>query len=176
MDWWSGVLPLPTMAFQVLLLVVAIAIEGLILQTRLSISRQLSMQYAATSNLLTVVVGWMTFFAIEPFLPQSVRLLLMSYVFFGFQTVSAGLILMGFFIFLAAFALKLQGLNWLDLMLERVPSTTSEEQQPKPKFRGRQRRYEAFHPLPNRPLAVLWANSCSFTAISLILMLRFLIP
>jgi hypothetical protein len=173
MDWWTGVLPLRAVAFQVLLLLVAIVIEGVILQSRLSMSRQLSMQYAAASNLLTVVVGWMAFFMIEPILPQTGRILLMSYIFFGIQTVPTGLILIGFSIFLAAFLLKLQGLNWFDLMLERTPTTAPEEE--RIKFKGRHRRYEEFHDLPNRPLAVLWANSCSFTAISLILTARFLI-
>jgi hypothetical protein len=174
MDWWTGVFPLRAVALQVLLLLVAIAIEGVILQSRLLISRQLSMQYAAASNLLTVVVGWMAFFLIEPLLPQPARFLLMSYIFFGMQTVPAGLILLGFGIFLATFLLKLQSLNWLDLMLERSPAPALEEQQTK--FKGRHRRYEEFHDLPNRPLAVLWANACSFTAISLILIVRFLIP
>ncbi|MFM2432936.1 MAG: hypothetical protein RLZZ511_4150 [Cyanobacteriota bacterium] len=168
---WTGVLPLRAIAFQMLFLVVAIAIEGLILQSRLQLRRKESMEYAVVINLLSAILGWMVFFMAEPWFPDYIRSALIEYVFFGGTPFSTPLVGAGFCVFILTFVLKLQGMAWLDLILDRVPAedTAVIDRQ---KFRGRKHRYQALQGLPNRSLAVLWANACSFSAISILLALQ----
>jgi hypothetical protein len=167
---WTGVLPLRAVAFQILFLLVAIAIEGMILRSRLGLRRKESMEYAVAVNLLSTILGWMLFFMVEPWLPEAVRSVLMEYVFFGGNTFPPTLVAVGFAVFVLTFMLKLQGMTWLDQFLDKAPPEPSEID--RHKFRGRKSRYEAFKGLPSRSLAVLWANACSFSAISILLALQ----
>jgi hypothetical protein len=172
---WTGVIPLRAVAFQILFLLVAIALESFVLRTRLRLPRQQSMYYAVMINLLSTVVGWMVFFITEPWLPENLRSTLIGYVFFGIQDFPTGLAFCGFGIFVATFFLKVQGMELLDLVMEEVtvPSIPLQEIG---KFRGRKRRYENFQKLPSRTIAVLWANACSFSAISLLIAIRYFLP
>lgn len=167
---WTGVLPLRAVAFQILFLFVAISVEAIVLRARLRLKRKDSMEYAVAINLLSTIIGWMVFFLIEPSLPEPMRSALMEYIFFGGSTFPPTLIIVGFMIFLATFLLKLQGMNWLDTLLGKTPTAPTEEE--RYKFRGRQRRYDLFEGTANRSLAVLWANACSFSAISLLLVIQ----
>jgi hypothetical protein len=171
---FTGVMPVRAIAFQILFLAVAIAVEAMILRSRLYLTRKQSMQYAITVNLFTTILGWMVFFIAEPWLPDEWRTYLMGYIFFGVKTIPPMVILGGFGVFVITFLLKLQGMDWLDWMMGARPELPPPEE--RSKFRGRKRRYEGFKALPNRSLAVLWANACSFSAISLLLAIRFLIP
>lgn len=164
---WTGVLPLRAVAFQILFLVVAIAIEGMVLRNRLSLKRKESMEYAVVINLLSTVLGWMLFFLAEPWLPENIRAVLVEYIFFGGNTFPPALVIVGFSAFILTFLLKLQGMSWLDMIMGRAaPKPTEEERY---RFRGRNRRYDTFKNMPSRALAVLWANACSFSAISILL-------
>jgi hypothetical protein len=167
---WSGVLPLRAVAFQILFLLVAIAIEGMILRSRLNLRRKESMEYAVAINLLSTILGWMLFFMVEPWLPEAIRQVLMEYIFFGGNTFPPALVGVGFAVFVVTFILKFQGMGWLDQIQGKVPPepTTIDRH----KFRGRKRRYDAFKGIPSRSLAVLWANACSFSAISILLALQ----
>jgi hypothetical protein len=171
MNNFTGVLPLRAIAFQLLFLLLAIAIEGAVLRQRLGIGRKLSMQYAATVNLLSVVLGWIVFFAAEPFLPPDWRTTLVQFVFFGIRSIPPALILVGFGVFMATFVLKLQGMLWLDWLLDQLPPPPPPTE--RITFKGRKgHRQLAFSDGPNRPLAVLWANAMSFSAISGLLAVR----
>jgi hypothetical protein len=172
---WTGVMPLRAVAFQILFLLVAIALESMILRSRLGLPRQQSMYYAVMINLLSTIVGWMLFFIVEPWLPETVRSVLIGYVFFGIKDIPPSLIMAGFGIFLATFFLKVQGMDLLDLAMEERQTPEAPDPKERSKFKGRKRRVEGFQKLPNRPLAVLWANACSFSAISLLLILRYFI-
>jgi hypothetical protein len=167
---WTGVLPLRAVAFQILFLLVAIAIEGMILRSRLGLRRKESMEYAVAVNLLSTILGWMLFFMAEPWLPEAIRQILMEFIFFGGNTFPPVLVAFGFGVFMVTFVLKLQGMNWLDQILDKAPPEP--ETVDRHKFRGRKRRYDAFKGLPSRSLAVLWANACSFSAISILLALQ----
>ena len=61
----AAVLPLRAIVFQCLLLLVAIALEAKVLRRQLQLGYQPSIRYAASLNLLTVVLGWMAFFSVE---------------------------------------------------------------------------------------------------------------
>lgn len=172
---YTDVLPLRAIAFQLMFLFIAIAIEAAVLNTRLELGRKLSMQYAATVNLLTTTVGWMVFFVAEPLLPDAYRKLLMEYVLFGvIRALPASLLVVGFGIFLATFVLKLQGMEWLEMLLEKYQPAEKKATEPR-KFKGRHRQRILEGTEPNRPLAVLWANAFSFTAITVILAIRILV-
>lgn len=169
---YTDVLPLRAIAFQLLFMFMAIAIEAAVLNQRLNLGRKVSMQYSATVNLLSTVIGWMVFFGIEPWLPGPARQLLVEYVFFGIRTLPPTVILIGFASFVLTFALKLQGIEILEKILEKstLPVVTPQE---RGKFQGRKRHLEqAFNNGPNRPMAVLWANAFSFVAITSILVIR----
>jgi hypothetical protein len=168
---WTGIMPLRAVAFQILFLLVAIALEGMVLRVKLGLPRQKSMNYAVMINLLSTIIGWMVFFIAEPWLPETIRSVLISYVFFGIKDTPPTLILLGFGIFMATFLLKLQGMDLLDIAMEEYQPGVAPED--KGKFRGRKRTYESFQKLPNRPLAVLWANACSFSAITVLLLIRY---
>lgn len=174
---FTDVLPLRAIAFQLLFLILAIAIEAAVLNVRLDLGRKVSMQYAASINLFTTVLGWVAFFVAEPLLPEPYRILVIDYVFFGIRSIPPMMIGLGFGIFLVTFLLKLQGIEWLELLLEKstLPEKKGDES---PKFKGRLRQQQTnpiFAPESNRPLAVLWANAFSFTAISIILAIRILV-
>jgi hypothetical protein len=170
MNNFTGVLPLRAIAFQLLFLLLAMAIEGAVLRSRLGIGRKLSMQYAATINLLSVVMGWIGFFVVEPFLPAEWRRVLVQFVFFGIRSLPPALILVGFGVFIATFVLKLQGMVWLDWLLDKLPPPPPPTE--RVVFKGRKGHHQAFAGEPNRPLAVLWSNALSFSAISGLLAVR----
>ena len=79
----AAVLPLRAIVFQCLLLLVAIALEAIVLRRRLRLGYQPSIRYAASLNLLAVVLGWMVFLGFEPLLPAALRTQIISYVLFG---------------------------------------------------------------------------------------------
>ncbi|HEY9751417.1 MAG TPA: hypothetical protein V6C46_00580, partial [Coleofasciculaceae cyanobacterium] len=69
-------------------MLVAIAIEAYVFRHLLtSKDKQLglktSIQYAITLNLLAAVVGWVSFFLAQPFLPPVLRIQLISFIFFN---------------------------------------------------------------------------------------------
>ncbi len=176
------VLPLQTILFQTLFLLVAIALEARVFHKRLRIPRKTSMEYATSINLLTATLGWLIFFAVQDSLPQPLKNQLISYIFFDrpLPSQSQGLNLIvvsaAIAMFFAAFVIKLKGLELLQALLR-----TSEPEQPS-KTPDRRRRL-AFADRMNQAITdtdtnqaavVLLANAYSNSAILLILFLRFL--
>lgn len=173
---YTDILPLRAIAFQLLFLFMAIAIEAAVLNERLNLGRKLSMQYSATVNLLSTVVGWMVFFGVESWLPSTARQILVEYVFFGIRSVPPTVYLIGFAAFVLTFALKLQGIEFLELILEKNTLPAVEESNSPRKFQGRKKQLElSAEDQPNRPMAVLWANAFSFVAITVILIIRLMV-
>ncbi len=167
----SDVLPLRAILYQLLFIVLAIAVEALVLQKYLGIGRKSSIQYTSTANLLATVVGWFVFFVIEPWLPDAGRQQLINYIFFDLTSNPPVLIGLAFLTFLGTFVVKLQSLNWLDLILEGKPVAETEVRD-RTKFQGRAVQRRPFANVPNRALAVLWANAASFSVITLIIAIR----
>ncbi|PSB17728.1 filament integrity protein fraC [Phormidesmis priestleyi ULC007] len=167
------VLPLRAVLFQLLFLVTAIALESMVLRNRLGIGRKISIQFAATTNLLSTVIGWMLFFIVEPLLSPELRSQLISYIFFDLTTNPPLLIGLAFISFIATFLVKLEGITWLELLLG-MKKDVETEARATAKFQGRRAQRAAFATVPNRPLAVLWANAISFSAITLLIGIRLL--
>jgi len=188
----GSVVPLQMYLFQAIFLFVAIALEARVFHRRLYLPRRTSVEYAASINLLAAVIGWLAFFFLQNLLPLSLKDQIISYIFFdrflGSQPESFYLTILstGVVIFFAAFLIKLQGLKLLEALLDRAPEPQNslELQPPKlPHHRRRQRLSDRLSDRldqavsrsdPNQATAVLLANAYSYSAITLILFLRFI--
>jgi hypothetical protein len=176
------VLPLQTILFQSIFLLVAIALEARVFHRRLNVTRKTSVQYATSINLLAAVLGWLTFFIVQSLLPQPLKTQLMSYIFFDRllepQPESLSLIIasIGITLFFAAFVVKLKGLELLEALL-----SSSKQPEPSPPPNQRRRPDLAYRISQatlqsdtNHATTVLLANAYSHSAILLILFLRFI--
>lgn len=183
------VFPIKAIIFQVLFLMVAIALEAMVLRQRLRLGYKVSIQYAATLNFLATGIGWMVFLGLEPFAPPELRTQVISFIFFNrfydndwSQTVGVTVLLAGLIMFFATLWLKLNGLKWLMQLLElplaedeqrKVPILSRREKYRKARKRELASAYQ--QPMPNRAIAVLHANALSFTVILVLLALRWAI-
>lgn len=177
------VLPLQTILFQTIFLLVAIALEARVLHRRLMLTRRTSMEYATSINLLSTIIGWLVFFIAQDLLPQPLKAQLISYIFFDRlldpQPANLTLIIAatGITMFFATFLIKLKGLELLEALLQ---SAKEQPLSPSPGKTNRltlsmRLRWAAFRADPNRAAIVLLANAYSHSAIFLLLFLRFLV-
>ncbi|MGB7440091.1 MAG: filament integrity protein FraC [Coleofasciculaceae cyanobacterium] len=171
----ESVLPLPTILWQILLLLVAIALEARVFHRRLLISRRASVEFAVTANLFVATIGWITFFIFAQLAPQTVKAQIMSYIFFGrlMDILPENFTLMvaaaGFLIFILAFLIKLKGIELLEAFLQS--SQGDHEQRPTLASRLNQ---AIVHTNVNQAMTIFLANGYSFCAIFLVLFLRFI--
>ncbi|MBE9070558.1 hypothetical protein IQ260_28345 [Leptolyngbya cf. ectocarpi LEGE 11479] len=175
------VLPLKAVIFQIMFLLVATALEAMVLRQKLLLGYKQSVRYAAAINLLTVVVGWFAFLAIEPLIDARLQAQVISYVLFdhlinntlkpqmGWIILVAGLVA-----FFMTLILKLKGLE----LIMRALGTWSVPSQPRDL--SRQERYSRSRTGTTQhqqaasqfAIAVLQANALSFSAIFLLLVMR----
>ncbi|MEM6835787.1 MAG: filament integrity protein FraC [Cyanobacteria bacterium P01_C01_bin.120] len=174
----AAVLPLRAIVFQCLLLLVAIALEAIVLRQRLRLGYQPSIQYAASLNLLAVVLGWILFLNLELLLPPAVRTQVISYVLFGNFYANAlasrlgiFIVLIGLTTFFVTFWIKVTALEWLTLILGKPIAPARRSAKPN-RFRYRRSPDTPSEALPHQ-LAVLQANALSFSAVFLLLLLRY---
>ena len=170
---FSIVLPLRAILFQLLFLFLAIAIESVVLQERLKLSRRISLEYSASINLLSTAVGWLFFFTLEPALPLAWKGPLISYVLFNARSTNTNtlLIMIGLFTFFGTFVVELQGLELLQVLLQRNKKeevVTQKAYRARDKVQRRQLNLAA----TTRATTILLANACSYSVILLILLAR----
>ena len=166
----SSIFPLKTFLLQTLLLLVTIAIESWVLRNRLNLPRKLSIIYAAIVNLLSVVISWLAFFAVEPeFLPPPVKNQLIHYILIGKLSSSASqvfefwAIVIGFAIFFITLEVKVQALYLLQLT-GTIPSRIVQQ--------GRViQRHKRMVIRREQTLAILAAHGLSHSAILVILVI-----
>lgn len=178
----SSIFPFRAIAFQFLFLLIAIAIESIIYRQRMRLGYRTSVQYAASVNLLSVIIGWLIFFIVVPLLPEPLKTQFISYIFFDqFYTdpwassIPSIVITIGFMIFFGTFALKIQGLNLLELALDQKKDDKKELPPPQDKHSRRPAQEQnIFQRAGARATTVLLANACSFSAILLVLFIRLL--
>ena len=185
----TDVLPLRAIVLQCLLLSVSIAIEAVVLfrllklPDRQSISPKQSVQYAASIDLLSTVLGW---FAIFSFLnlgtelplgwTREIETALLNFLFFNqFSNQSISfLIVGGFLTFFASFVVKqvgLWGLRWL--LQSEFPQIAKEEESDNRSLPSGIRDFRQ-DPRDESQLnigAVLFANAWSYSAILAILLI-----
>ncbi|MGB3201098.1 MAG: filament integrity protein FraC [Nodosilinea sp.] len=177
-----GIMPLRAIAFQSLLLMVAIVLEAMVLRQRLRLGYRTSMQYAATINLLATSLGWVAFLAIEAVLPLALRSQIISYVLFNrfysnnwLEVLPVVVVVVAIAAFFITYWIKLQGLIWLLLLLGQKPIATTpeaiEDNRRQRYERARRVQVEDQQGFSPRSLAVLQANAASFTAILVLLLL-----
>lgn len=175
-----GLMPLRAIAFQALLLLVAIALEAIMLRQALRLGYQTSVQYAATINLMTTSLGWLAFLSLEAMLPMGLQQQIISYIFFNrfyandwLNRLPVVVVAAGLVAFFATYWFKLQGLSWLIRILGRAPVIETPQLATRSR-RGQRTRRESPAPASTATytLAVLQANALSFTVIVVLLLLR----
>jgi hypothetical protein len=174
-NWtFPGILPLGTILFNFLFFLIAIPIEAYIFHKRLNFDKKTSTFYAIAVNLFSGTLGWVIFFFLEPILPIPFKSELMNYVFFNiFKSVNTQgiLVLTAFIIFFGTFLMKFFFLRLFVFSLNAEMGKKKEEEQP---FQRLQWRLASRARLQNTNLVTttLIANSLSYTAITVLLLIR----
>lgn len=174
----NAIFPLQTILFQLLLLLISIAIDATIFHRKLKILRKSSIEYAISVNLVATVIGWIGFFYIQDRLNFALKAQLISYVFFGrfFEPRPASLTLYialaGVIDFFLSFTIKLKGLDLLQALLSSSDdSSPSENRRQRPSLSTRLNQ-AMMNTKTSKASIVLLANSVSHTAIVAIVFLR----
>ncbi len=181
----EAVLPLETIVFQTLLLLVAIALEARVFYQRLNVGRQTSIKYAISINLLATIISWLLFFLVQNWLPQEVEEEVINFIFFDrisdsqTQQITLLTVSVGIAIFFVTFLIKLKGLDFLQASLQDMPITDEEDQEQETARRlywqtlANRFNQATVYSNPNQVTAVLLANAYSYSGIMLILFMRF---
>jgi hypothetical protein len=174
------VIPLRGIIFQCLLLLVAIVLEAIVLRRRLRLGFQPSIRYAATLNLVAVVLGWALFLGLEAILPENIRTQIISYILFGnfydnslteSNSLNVAVVVIGLIIFFLTFWTKNVALEWLTWSLgDPIVKPSAQDPGNRSRYRRSPAAEEANSP---HTLAVLQANALSFSAVLLLLLLRY---
>lgn len=179
--------PLQMILFQLLFLLVAIALEARVLQRRLRITRKASIEYATSINLLSTIIGWLVFFLLmtqKNILPPAIKDQIVSFIFFDrllsplLENWYLIVVATGIVIFFLAFIIKLKGLQLLEALRETSTAKKSFLQpEPNSRFTLPVRLEQALvRTDPNQAVTILLANAYSHSAIFLLLFLRFISP
>lgn len=166
--------PIGAILFNLLFLLIAIPIEGYIFHKRLNFDKKTSIFYAIAVNSFSGVIGWVIFFFVEPVLPVPLKAELINYIFFNVfrSTNTQGmLVLTTFIIFFSTFLMKFFFLRLFVFSLSEDIGKKKEQAQPfkrqKVRFISKIRFQDT-----NLVTTTLIANSLSYTAITIILLLR----
>jgi hypothetical protein len=171
------VFPLKMIAFQGLLMLVAIAVEAYVLRQELKLLPKQSIDYATTINFLSVTVGWILFFNFQAIVSENLRIKLINCIFFDRwqQDILWAIILAAVVTFFVSFLVKLVGLSQLRIFLGDKKAKSDDDDNPKTlKFGTSRRAIHSNLKVSGEGNAVLKANALSYSAISLILLIRFL--
>lgn len=74
---------LPAIFWQSLFLLIATTWDTFLFYRQLRVSRRIAIEYARTLNLFVLVLSWIFFFLISPFLSQATELRMISFMFFS---------------------------------------------------------------------------------------------
>jgi hypothetical protein len=181
-DFIPTVVPLRAIAFQIVFLLMAIAIEATVIHKQLEYPAKQSVQFSTSLNLLATVLGWLGIFFLlgtSPVLPtpllNELKIALMNFIFFDQWTNGTAelLIMICFITFFASLAIKWLGLVGLDwLMDKKAPEAPADPDaaQHQGVFVSPRRKVRRYRP---RLSATLVANAWSYSAILIALLLRF---
>ncbi|MFB2938645.1 filament integrity protein FraC [Aerosakkonemataceae cyanobacterium BLCC-F154] len=182
-DLWV-VLPLRAVVFQTLLLLISIAIESVVLQRLLNISRKTATAYSAILNLLSTFIGWLCFFVIEALTPGFLQTQLIRYIFFdrfvspnNFSFLQNSFYFLGIRIFIMALDLTVEliGLDFLlnflveqDAEIKHLVSSKETEETENKKSRYQKDRESTLNKVKFK--AAFWANFSSNILISALIL------
>jgi len=167
------VLPIGTIFFEVLFLLIAIPIEAYVLHKWLKFDKKTSVFYAIAMNVFSSVIGWNIFFLVEPILPVQIKSELISYVLFNnfkLATTQSLIIFTGAVIFFGTFLIKFILLKLLLISLDeggKKPEPTMTTQRDRWRHNSKAKLQNT-----NLVTTTLIANSLSYSAIALILFIR----
>ncbi|MBL1174106.1 filament integrity protein FraC [Pantanalinema sp. GBBB05] len=175
----DSILPLRAIVFQMLFLLVTIALEGLVFFKNLNLDYKTSMRYAAVLNLFSTFLGWVIFFEINLFLPEDIQRQFISYIFFDrffpnpwFAAVTPIIVITSLAIFIGTFLLELNGLELLEYLLDKSKNPPAPTEHIA-RFQGRRDQIIRFQ-ANTKAYTVLVANAASFSAILLLLIIRWI--
>jgi hypothetical protein len=181
-DFIPTVVPLRAIAFQIVFLLMAIAIEATVIHRQLDYPAKQSVQFSTSINLLATVLGWLAIFFLlgtSPALPapllNELKIALLNFIFFDQWTNGTAelLILICFVTFFASLIVKWLGLVGLDLLMDKKAPKAPDEPSDEPGgvFVSPRRKPRLYRP---RLSATLVANAWSYGAILVALLLRVL--
>jgi hypothetical protein len=168
------IFPVGAILFHFLFLLIAIPIEAYVFNTRLKFDKKTSIFYATAVNLFSSVIGWIAFFMLDPILPIALKSELINYVFFNsfkLPSTQTFIILTAFIIFFATFLMKFLLLRILLMSLNDKPETKVEDN-PALSTRKLRRVNKLKFQNTNLVITALIANSLSYSAITIILLIR----
>jgi hypothetical protein len=172
--FFPRILPTGAILFNFLFILVSIPLEGYILNTRLKFDKKTSIFYAIAINLFSNVIGWVTFFFIEPILPPLIKADLINYVFFNrigsSNNIQTIIIFVAFFIFFGTFLVKYLLLRIL--LLSLVEPGKSEPEIPTEIRRNSRRASKIKLQNTNIVTSILIANALSYSFIVAVLFAR----
>jgi hypothetical protein len=167
------ILPIGAIFFELLFLLTAIPVEAYVLNKWLKFDKRTSIFYAIALNVFSSVIGWIVFFTVEPILPIAIKAELINYVFFNKlqdSNISTMIVLLSFTIFIATFLVKFLLLKMLIIFMGEGEKKAETEI-----ISSQQRAtYINISKLQNTNLitATLIANSLSYSAITIIIIIR----
>lgn len=173
--------PLRAIVTQFLFLLLSTAIEGYFFYSQLQFSHKKSIHYSLTLNLLSTLIGWLSFFYVQGVLSRSIKAQLLSFIFFNrfipnhsaLNQIPIELILIAFTAFFATFLIHYQGLKYLEYFNQKDKTQPSSNRKLR---RGLSRRSLSRNvPLTetaSRSRTILFANACSFSLILILLSLQ----
>jgi hypothetical protein len=183
-----NVIPLRMIAFQLLFLLVAIAIEANIIHQRLDKPPKISAFFSATINLFSTTVGWLVLFIflgivanVSTPLLLEIKDALVSFIFFDrwLNGTAQLLIIIGIITFFATLGVEWVGFKALDWFEKLPTSQPKKPASPPPTLPSRSESTGVFidrnriqRALPPEVSTLIIANAWSYGAITLILLLQ----
>lgn len=172
------ILPLQAILFQFFLLLVSIAVEAIVLQRKLKLAYRTSIEYSASINLLSSILGWLLFFGVQGWVSEGTRLQLISYIFFNnfyttFQSAQTAIILLTAASFFGICFVEYKGLDLLQAILQSSQeSPLQPEEKPPSLFLKNRLKVAIKRADTSKALVILIANAWSHGLILLFLLLR----
>ncbi len=174
------VLPLRMILFQSMFLMMAIAIESSVLRRNLGIPPKKSVEYATVINFLATIIGWLLFLNIQSILPPVLRVDVISAIFFDrwARSLIPWTILAALITFFMSLLIKWLALWQLQFFLGDVDRVDAKEEKLqitlKQAIARRNLKESRMLGSSDRTTAVLIGNALSYSAISLVLVIRLL--
>lgn len=172
-------LPLKVISTQALLLLFVIAIESVVLRRRLKFTPRKSVEYAMSLNLLSLVLGWLAFFAGLALLGNSnsveaVETDLINLLFLNGQLPNTFLwiVIAGFITFFLTVFIEISGFVQLEQLRGERKEIALRYGRRKPKFpMGYRREPSTGQPEAKPAYAILIANATSYSLMLIVLIM-----
>ncbi|MCW6037775.1 hypothetical protein K4A83_16070 [Spirulina subsalsa FACHB-351] len=171
----AHLIPFPLILLQSLTLLISIAIEAIIYQSKLNLSHKRSVEFSISMNLLSAIFLWAVFSIFLSFAPDPIKMRFMSYLLFSnlydlnsFQA-NLSFLLMFLFLFMFVCLIEFKGLDILQALLLSSPDSSDSEQ-----FLVNRINKALLKTDVSKASVIVLANICSNSVILLILLFKIL--